>query len=97
MIKKIPGRRSRVSHVVLAKAVGLLLQAPCTAREIAQETGLHQKTTYELLRAMSKYQAAHISAWREDSLGRESIAVFSLGRGEDAARRTVRRRSGAQC
>lgn len=82
---------------MLAKAVGLLLRGPCTARRIAQETGLHQKTVYELLRAMSKYEAAHISAWQEDTLGRQSIAVFSLGGGSDAARRVARRRSGATC
>lgn len=84
-------KRVRASHATLALAVKLLLEGPCTSHEIAEETGLHPVTVRELLRAMRKIKAAHISAWEPDSLGRDSIAVYSLGAGRDAKRRALTR------
>lgn len=84
-------KRARVTHTSLAIAVKLLLDGPCTAQEISDETGLHKSTVYELLRSLRKAKAAHISAWEPDSMGRDQIAVFSLGPGRDVRRRALTR------
>ena len=79
---------ARVAHATLARAIFLLLQGPATAHHIAEQTGLAVATAYEFMRAMRKHQAAHISGWRQDSLGRDAIPVFALGRGTDRRRRS---------
>lgn len=66
------------------------MQSPCTAQEIADASGLHKDTVYELLRAMRKGpvkdRVAHINWWKLDSLGRANIAVFKLGPDKDCER-----------
>lgn len=80
----------RVSHFTFAAVVRALLRTPCTAEQLAEASGLHRDTVYELMRAMRKgappSRAAHISAWSVDSIGRRTVAVFALGPGVDAKR-----------
>ena len=81
----------RVSHFTFTTCLRVMMRGPCKARQIADESGLHMRTIYELMRAMRKgppeLRTAHISGWAEDALGRPSIAVFTLGAGDDKARR----------
>ena len=84
-------KKVRVSHLTLSLAIKLLLEGPTTAAEVQEVSGLHRVTVYEFMRSLRKAGAAHISAWEPDSLGRDSIAVFSLGPGRDAARRALTR------
>ena len=91
MTTKSLGKMVRVGHATMARAIKLLLDEPSTAEEIAEHTGLHKQTVYELMRAMRKQGAAHISAWDVDTRGRDAIAVFSLGPGRDKKRRALSR------
>ena len=84
-------KKVRVSHLTLSLAIKLLLDGPATAAEIEEVSGLHKVTVYELMRSLRKADAAHISAWDSDSLGRDAVAVFSLGPGVDARRRALSR------
>jgi hypothetical protein len=76
----------KVSHVVLAKTVKLLLTSPATAHEVAEHTGLHLVTAQEWMRSLRKEGAVHISGWLADSLGRDVTAVYTLGPGNDKPR-----------
>lgn len=84
-------KRARVSHITTAKIISLFLEGPVSAREIEEETGLHLVTVYELLRVFRREKVAHISAWEPDTLGRDAIAIFSIGPGKDAVRRSLTR------
>jgi predicted ArsR family transcriptional regulator len=76
----------KVSHVALAKTLKLLLSGPATAHEISEETGLHIVTAQEWMRCLRKEQCVHISGWLPDGLGRDTTAVYQLGKGNDKAR-----------
>lgn len=91
MSTKALSKQSRLSHITLAKFIKQLLEGPATARELVEVSGLHLVTVYEFMRAMRKYEVAHISAWDSDAMGRDMIAVFSLGPGRDAKRRRMTR------
>jgi predicted ArsR family transcriptional regulator len=76
----------KVSHVALAKTLKLLLSGPATAHEISEETGLHIVTAQEWMRCLRKEQCIHISGWLPDGLGRDTTAVYQLGKGRDKPR-----------
>lgn len=91
MTTKPLSKRARVSHVTTAKVISLILDGPFSARDIVDTTGLHIVTAYELLRVLRKEKVIHISAWEPDSLGRDAIAIFSIGNKRDAKRRALTR------
>lgn len=91
MTTKRLDKQVRVSHLTLSHVIKLLLDGPATAVEIEEASGLHKVTVYELMRSLRKVGASHISAWDCDTMGRDAIAVFSLGAGVDACRRTLSR------
>lgn len=64
---------------------------PASARSLAGISDLHIVTVYDLLRALHSYKVVHIAAWEKDSRGRDAIAVFALGPGDDAKRQTKSR------
>lgn len=91
MTTKSLAKRARISHITTATVIKLFLEGPVSARDICDATGLHLVTVYELLRVFRKEKAAHISAWDVDSMGRDAIAIFSVGPGKDAKRRAMSR------
>ena len=76
----------KVSHVVLAQTVKLLLESPHTAHEIAEHTGIHIVTAQEWMRCLRKEGVVHIDGWIPDGLGRDTTAVYKLGAGKDKPR-----------
>lgn len=85
---------TRVRHVTqhaIAFAIILreLLDGPCTARELAEETGMRHDTILGWIRAMRRQHALYVSSWVEDTNGRRSVAAYSLGRKADAQRRPM--------
>ena len=91
MTTKSLDKRVRVSHFTTSIIIRELLDGPCSALELSIASGLHLVTVYELMRSMRKEKAAHIVSWEPDRLGRPAIAVFALGRGRDARRRSMSR------
>lgn len=91
MTTKSLDKRVRISHLTTSRVIKALLEGPCTAAELAAASGLHQVTIYEFMRSMRKLKVSHICGWEPDSMGRDAIAVFALGRGNDAKRRTQTR------
>lgn len=77
----------KVNQATYALALRELLEAPCTAHDIVEATGLHTVTAQSLMRTLKQYKVVHISAWDTDSLGRDAIPVYKLGPGRNAKRR----------
>lgn len=76
----------KVSHIVLAKTMKVLMEGPVTAHEIAELTGVHLVTAQEWMRSLRKEEAVHICGWLPDSMGRDATAVYKLGPGKDKPR-----------
>ena len=91
MTTKSLAKRARISHITTATILRLFLDGPVSARDVVEATGLHLVTVYELLRVFRKEKVIHISAWDVDSMGRDAIAIFSVGQGKDAKRRALSR------
>jgi hypothetical protein len=70
----------------MAKISRALLDGPCSIRELKVISGLSTNTLHEYMRALRKEQVVHICGWEKDATGRESLRVFKLGPGRDAAR-----------
>ena len=79
-------KHRKVSHVVLAKTMKILLEGPATSHEIAELTGIHPVTASEWMRSLRKEEAVHICGWLPDSMGRDATAVYKLGPGRDKPR-----------
>ena len=84
-------RTPKVNHTVLAKTVYLLQQGPVSAYTIAAHTNVTVATAYGWLRELYKHHTVHISSWIKDTLGRDRIPVFSLGKGRDVPRKVIPR------
>jgi predicted ArsR family transcriptional regulator len=86
----------RVGHLTLAKTLKALLDGPVTSHEIAELTGIHVRTAQEWMRAMKLEGCVHIGAWVPDSLGRDSIPVYHLGKGKDKQRHAIGNKEAAR-
>lgn len=76
----------KMSAVLQAKLLAMLVDAPHTVHELAAETGLHIITVSCYVRALRRERLVHIGAWEKDSMGRDCTAVWAWGRGRDKPR-----------
>lgn len=85
-------RRSATQHAV-AFAVMLreLLDGPCTAIELAAQTGMRHETVLGWIRAMRRQRVLYVAFWVEDAAGRRTTAAYRLGDKPDAPRRPMPR------
>lgn len=79
----------KVNQDTYGRLFRMLLDDPCTAHELAEETGLHIVTAQSLMRTLKKHKVVHISAWEPDRLGRDATPVYKLGDGKNKARRRM--------
>jgi hypothetical protein len=79
----------KVSYVVLAQTMKMLIDGPVTSHEVAELTGLHPVTASEWMRSLRKERAVHITGWLPDSMDRDVTAVYSMGPGRDKPRRKL--------
>lgn len=80
-------KQAKLGPLCMAKIISALLDGPCTALELCHVSGLARATVYAYMRAMRKEQAAHISGWEHDRMGRDAHMIYSLGRGKDKPRK----------
>ena len=76
----------KISYVALAKTMKLLIEGPTTAHEVSEVTGIHTVTAQEWMRSLHKEGCIHIGGWIPDGLGRDTTAVYQLGKGRDKPR-----------
>jgi predicted ArsR family transcriptional regulator len=76
----------KISYVALAKTMKLLMEGPVTAHEVSEVTGIHTVTAQEWMRSLHKEGCIHIGGWIPDGLGRDTTAVYQLGKGRDKPR-----------
>lgn len=85
--------RNTTQHAIaFAVILRELLDGPCTALELAAETGMRHETVLGWIRAMRRQSVLHVAQWVEDSQGRRGTAAYSLGNKPDAPRRPMQRR-----
>lgn len=81
------GRRMiKINCITQAKLIEALLDGVYTCAELAEITGLHYVTVLQYTRELHRAKAAHICGWEKDSLGRDALKIYRLGRGKDAKR-----------
>jgi len=79
----------KVNAMSFAHLVKMLMDGTRTARELAEETGLHVNTVYSYTKEMHKVKAVHIADWEKDTMGRDCMPVFMIGNKPDAKRQKV--------
>lgn len=77
----------KVNQEAYAITFKTLIANPCTAYELAEETGLHVVTMQELMRCFARHKLVHISAWDQDTQGRDTTPVWTFGKGKNVPRR----------
>lgn len=82
--KKIP--LNATMHAVMTRE---LLAGPCTAQELADETGMRPETVRLHIRALRAAGIMHVQQWVPDSIGRLTTASYRLGEGQDVKRRPM--------
>jgi len=75
----------------MAKTIAVLHNGPTTASRLASEADVHLVTAQAWLRELRQQGVVHITQWQQDSLGRDSIPVYALGKGDDLPRRRTTR------
>jgi hypothetical protein len=81
----------KINHIKMAKTIAMLHNGPTTASQLASEAGVHLVTAQSWLRELRQQGAVHITQWQQDSLGRDCIPVYALGKGDDLPRRRTAR------
>jgi len=71
---------------LMARMVRMLVEGPCMAREIVDETGLAYCTVISYLQALHRQKAVHICGWERDVMGRAQIKVYAFGEHKDTPR-----------
>lgn len=74
----------KVSALVWAQLLDLLMQGAYSAPGLAEETGLAYETVREYLAVLHRKQVVHICDWEQDPRGAWTRPVWMLGRGKDA-------------
>jgi predicted ArsR family transcriptional regulator len=81
-------------HIAHAAALSYLIEAlyesSLTADELCKLTGLGDTTVRKIIRCLRRRGVLRVDVWRNDSMGRATIAAFRLGRGPDAVRRCAK-------
>lgn len=91
---KNKGRRIvKINAFTQAKLIEAMLDGVYNCQELAEITGLHYVTVLHYTRELHRAKAAHISGWDKDSLGRDVVKIYRIGRGKDAKREKL---TGAQ-
>ena len=74
----------RLSHLTFTLILEEMLSGPCTAKGLAEHSGLGHRVICHLLKIMYAKKVVHVSGWDRDAIGRVGVKVYALGSGKDA-------------
>lgn len=86
-------RPNRPSHIAIAHMVAQIVEIPSTVRDMADRSGMTEQTVRGYVRALRRLRCLHIAGWEHDAAGRQSLAVYAIGRKPDARRTAPRTRA----
>jgi hypothetical protein len=69
-----------------AAVVEALVRTGGTTQEFSDASGLATKTTRKFIRALRNRQLVRVALWRQDTMGRYTIAVWGWGSAPDTKR-----------
>ena len=84
MAPPIGKKQLKLNALMFAMMLEELLSGPCTAKSLAEHTGLSLITVHRTLRALYRRNVVHIASWENDAANRCNVRVFGLGHGRDA-------------
>jgi len=73
-----------------ASVVEILVRAGGTSQELSDTSGLATNTTRKFIRALRNRNLVRVVLWRQDTMGRYTIAVWGWGRPAYDAKRPPR-------
>lgn len=74
----------RVNALAVAQMISAMCDAPQTAYELRDTSGLSIQTVRHYLKALYKAKAIHIADWTEDGRGNRTTRAFMIGNDIDA-------------
>lgn len=69
----------RLTALIQAKILRLLVEDPCTVAELVQETEVHIQTIRSYLRALHEFKLVRRAGWVMDKGGRRTIPLWAWG------------------
>ena len=78
---RLPIKSNILAH---AKMVAALMHEACSLAELEEESGLHQRSISNHVRALRKEGACYIAEWRQVASGQYNLPAYRLGTGRDA-------------
>lgn len=79
-------KMAKINPVMFSKLMYLLQRGTFSRLELAERTGLHPLTVGDYTRELHKHGVIYIREWDQDSLGRWSIARYTLGMANDTVK-----------
>lgn len=77
----------RLNHVLTARMIRMLLDEPCTCKDLADETGLRILTVWAFIRALRKEGLVRIAVWeRSGASTNVNVRAYKMEPGRDAPR-----------
>lgn len=82
------------NHKNIAAFLRVMNDGAVSVKEMSEKTGISYDTVRPLMNVLHDEGVLYISHWKVDTLGRQSVAVYALGVGNDAPKRKPK--TGAQ-
>lgn len=82
----------KVSAMVWAQLLQLLMDGTHSNRMLAADTGLSYETVREYTRVLREKKVIHVVMWDQDPRGAWTVPIWKLGPGKDAKRPGSRNR-----
>lgn len=88
-VPEIKRKKARINHISILELIRALEPGTMTAKELAEESGLHYVTVLEFCRLARRQNMIHIAMFEKDTRGRDIVKIYKWGRGADAKRTRI--------
>lgn len=79
------GKAGKANKIAYGYVISMLMSGePCTAKEIASQSGFHRTTVQSILTVWHDMGLIHIVDFEKDKMGRDKAPMYQLGEGKDA-------------